>query len=252
MSESAATPSRPADQLREIKITRGFMPQAEGSVLIECGQTRVICTASVTQSVPDFMTGKGIGWVTAEYGMLPRSTGSRKKRPTSAGQLDGRSVEIQRLIGRSLRQVVDMNYLGERTIYIDCDVMNADGGTRTAAITGATVALIDALAWMVRKEMIPGIPLRHFVAAVSVGICGGRPTLDLDYKLDSAAEVDFNVVMTDDDRFIETQGTAEREPFSRTTLDELLALAQKGIRELFARQKDALGPEVLKMIRGQA
>ncbi|MGH7142895.1 MAG: ribonuclease PH [Planctomycetota bacterium] len=244
-------PDRPADQLRTVKITPGFMPQAEGSVLIECGLTRVICTASVLQSVPDFMAGKGTGWITAEYGMLPRSTGSRKKRPVSSSHQDGRSVEIQRLIGRSLRQVADLNYLGERTIAIDCDVINADGGTRTAAITGATVALIEALDWMVRKEMIPGIPLRHWVAAVSVGLCAGLPTLDLDYKLDSAADVDFNVVMTDDARFIETQGTAEREPFSREVLDELLALAKKGISELFGFQKAALGPDVLARIHGQ-
>ena len=230
--------------LRKIKITPGFIRAAEGSALIECGRTRVVCTASVTPGVPRFREASGAGWVTAEYGMLPRSTGSRMEREAAKGRQGGRTVEIGRLIGRSLRAAVDMEALGPNTINIDCDVIEADGGTRCASITGGMVALYQALRWMEKKKMFApgarGLPLRHLVAAVSVGIVGGRPTLDLCYEQDSRAEVDMNFVMTDDGRFVEIQGTAEREPFSEKDLAALKKLAAEGIRGLVAAQKKAL------------
>ena len=227
-------------ELRPIRITRGFTRHAEGSVLIEFGETRVLCTASVEESVPPFLRGKGQGWLTAEYGMLPRSTHTRSPREAAKGKQSGRTQEIQRLIGRSLRAVVDMRALGERQITIDCDVLQADGGTRTAAITGACVAVHDALEGLVRAGKLPANPMRDFVAAVSVGIYQGQPVLDLDYPEDSDCETDMNVVMTGSGGFVEVQGTAEGSPFSRAELDALLDLAGAGIARLVAEQKRAL------------
>jgi ribonuclease PH len=224
-----------------VKITRGFTRHAEGSVLVEFGDTRVLCTASVEDRVPGFLKGKGQGWLTAEYGMLPRSTHTRSDREAARGKQSGRTQEIQRLIGRALRAVVDMRALGERTLQFDCDVLQADGGTRTAAITGAFVAAHDAFSWMIARGMIAALPVRDFVAAVSVGVYKGVPVLDLDYPEDSACETDMNVVMTAAGRFVEVQGTAEGEPFSREQMDALLALAGKGITELVAKQKAVLG-----------
>lgn len=237
------TSARLNDQLRAVRITRNYIRHAEGSALIEFGDTRVICTASVDESVPSFLKGKGQGWVTAEYGMLPRSTGSRMRREAAAGKQSGRTQEIQRLIGRSLRAVVDLQALGERQIQIDCDVIQADGGTRTASITGAYVALADAIARLIAAGKLSRSPLRDQVAAVSVGIVDGEPRLDLDYPEDSGCETDMNVVMTGDGRFVEIQGTAEGDPFSRQEMDALLALAQKGIGELIALQRQALAGE---------
>ncbi|WP_374239720.1 ribonuclease PH [Zoogloea sp.] len=231
---------RAATELRPIRITRGFTRHAEGSVLIEFGETRVLCTASVEESVPPFLRGKGQGWLTAEYGMLPRSTHTRSPREAAKGKQSGRTQEIQRLIGRSLRAVVDMHALGERQITIDCDVLQADGGTRTAAITGACVAVHDALEGLVRAGKLPANPMRDFVAAVSVGIYQGQPVLDLDYPEDSDCETDMNVVMTGSGGFVEVQGTAEGSPFSRAELDALLDLAGAGIARLVAEQKRAL------------
>ena len=231
---------RAATELRPIRITRGFTRHAEGSVLIEFGETRVLCTASVEESVPPFLRGKGQGWLTAEYGMLPRSTHTRSPREAAKGKQSGRTQEIQRLIGRSLRAVVDMQALGERQITIDCDVLQADGGTRTAAITGACVAVHDALEGLVRAGKLPANPMRDFVAAVSVGIYQGQPVLDLDYPEDSDCETDMNVVMTGSGGFVEVQGTAEGSPFSRAELDALLDLAGAGIARLVAEQKRAL------------
>lgn len=231
---------RTADQLRDITITRHFTCHAEGSVLIGFGDTRVICTASVEPGVPRFMRGEGRGWVTAEYGMLPRSTGSRMGREASRGKQGGRTVEIQRLIGRSLRAALDLSELGENTITIDCDVIQADGGTRTASITGACVALVDALHYMQRKKMITGDPLKQMIASVSVGVYQGVPVLDLDYPEDSAADTDMNVIMGESGGFIEVQGTAEQAPFARNELDGMLDLAASGINELIALQKKAL------------
>ena len=228
-------------QLRAVKLVRRFTRHAEGSVLVEFGDTRVLCTASVEDRVPGFLKGKGQGWLTAEYGMLPRSTHTRSDREAARGKQSGRTQEIQRLIGRALRSVVDMRALGERTVLIDCDVLQADGGTRTAAITGAFVAAHDAFSWMIARGMIAALPVRDFVAAVSVGVYKGVPVLDLDYPEDSACETDMNVVMTAAGRFVEVQGTAEGEPFSREQMDALLALAGKGIGELVAKQKTALG-----------
>jgi ribonuclease PH len=233
---SGRTPS----QLREITITRNFTRHAEGSVLVGFGDTRVICTASVEQGVPRFMRGKGRGWVTAEYGMLPRSTGTRMAREASQGKQGGRTVEIQRLIGRSLRAAVDLALLGEYTINIDCDVIQADGGTRTAAITGACVALVDAINHLQRRKLITQDPLIQMVASVSVGVFQGVPVLDLDYPEDSAADTDMNVVMGESGGFIEVQGTAEGAPFAREQLNGMLDLAVGGISELIARQKAAL------------
>ena len=231
---------RQADELRPISITRNYTCHAEGSVLIACGNTRVLCTASVESKVPSFLRGSGEGWVTAEYGMLPRSTGSRMRREASSGQQGGRTMEIQRLIGRSLRAVVDRVALGEHTITLDCDVLQADGGTRTAAITGAYVALVDACRWLRSKNKIKKNPLHGQVAAVSVGIFNNTPVLDLDYPEDSSAETDMNVVMNDGGGFIELQGTAEGHAFRKEELDQLLALADKGIKSLMELQSEAL------------
>lgn len=231
---------RQPDELRNITITRNYTRHAEGSVLICCGATQVLCNASVEDRIPPFLRGKGEGWVTAEYGMLPRSTGSRMGREAARGKQGGRTLEIQRLIGRSLRAVVDRAALGERTITLDCDVIQADGGTRTAAITGAFVALSDACQWLLDREKISCSPIHGQVAAVSVGIFGDTPVLDLDYEEDSVAETDMNVVMNDGDAFIELQGTAEGHAFRRDELDAMLVLAQAGIRELMTRQRAAL------------
>ena len=232
---------RRPDQLRPIRITRNFTRHAEGSVLIEFGDTRVLCTASVEESVPPFLRGKGQGWLTAEYGMLPRSTHTRSAREAARGKQSGRTQEIQRLIGRSLRAVVDLAALGERQIIIDCDVLQADGGTRTASITGACVAVHDAIAGLVATGKLAASPMRDMVAAVSVGMLDGTPVLDLDYPEDSGCDTDMNVVMTGSGGIIEVQGTAEGTPFSRADLDAMLGLAEQGIRELVQAQKLALG-----------
>ncbi len=231
---------RKPNELREVRITRNYTKHAEGSVLIECGDTKVICTASVEEKVPAFLKGKSQGWVTAEYGMLPRSTGARTQREAASGKQSGRTQEIQRLIGRALRAVVDLQKLGERTIQIDCDVIQADGGTRTASITGAFVALHDAVGKLLKQKIIASSPLTDFVAAISVGINQGKPVLDLDYQEDSNCDTDMNVVMTGSGGLIEVQGTAEGEPFTRKQMDALLELAQSGIRQLIAEQKAAL------------
>ena len=231
---------RAANELRRIRIQRGFTRHAEGSVLIESGDTRVLCTASVEESVPPFLRGKGQGWVTAEYGMLPRSTNTRTQREAARGKQSGRTQEIQRLIGRALRAVVDLRRLGERQILIDCDVIQADGGTRTASITGAFVALHDALGRLTRSGIIATSPIVDFVAAVSVGIYRGAPVLDLDYAEDADCDTDMNVVMTGSGGFVEIQGTAEGQPFARPQLDALLDLAGQGIRSLIEAQKSAL------------
>ena len=231
---------RQADELRHISITRNYNCHAEGSVRIACGNTRVLCTASVESKVPPFLRGSGEGWVTAEYGMLPRSTNSRMRREASSGKQGGRTMEIQRLIGRSLRAVVDRGALGEHTITLDCDVLQADGGTRTAAITGAYVALVDACTWLRSNNKIKKDPIHGQIAAVSVGIFNSTPVLDLDYPEDSRAETDMNVVMNDGGGFIELQGTAEGHAFRRDELDQLLELADKGIRALMEAQSSAL------------
>lgn len=231
---------RTADQLRDVKITRHYTKHAEGSVLVEFGDTKVICTASVERGVPRFLKGTGQGWITAEYGMLPRSTTERMSREASRGRQGGRTLEIQRLIGRALRAAVDMKKLGENTINIDCDVIQADGGTRTAAITGACVALVDALRHMQEKKMVKADPFLHLIAAVSVGIYKGSPVLDLDYPEDSSAQTDMNVVMTDAGGFIEVQGTAEDAPFSQNEMLAMMALARSGIEELLELQKKVL------------
>ena len=231
---------RASEQMRPVIITRHFTSHAEGSVLIEFGQTRVLCNASVVEGVPRFLKGKGQGWITAEYGMLPRSTHSRMNREAASGKQGGRTLEIQRLIGRALRAAVDLTKLGEYTITIDCDVIQADGGTRTAAITGACVALVDALRWLQEQGKLKTDPLKYMVAAVSVGIHEGQAICDLEYVEDSAAETDMNVVMTECGKIIEVQGTAEGEPFSQDELLQLLELAKGGIAELVALQKQAL------------
>ena len=236
-----ARPSgRSADQLRAVSIQRGFTRHAEGSVLVSFGHTRVLCTASIENRVPAFLRGKGEGWVTAEYGMLPRSTHTRSDREAARGKQGGRTLEIQRLIGRTLRACIDRNALGERTITLDCDVLQADGGTRTAAITGAYVALVDAVNTLLKRGEIKRNPVFGAVAAVSVGVYKGVPVLDLDYAEDSDCDTDMNVVMNDGGGFIELQGTAEGHAFRRDELDALLALAEKGIGELFAAQQAAL------------
>lgn len=232
--------NRTSEQLRPLKITRNYTCHAEGSVLVEFGNTKVLCTASVEESVPPFMRGKGTGWVTAEYGMLPRSTHTRSAREAAKGKQSGRTQEIQRLIGRSLRAVVDLAALGERQITLDCDVLQADGGTRCASITGASVALHDALNTLVASGKLTANPLRELVAAVSVGIVNGEPRLDLDYPEDSACDTDMNVVMTASGGLIEVQGTAEGAPFSRAELDILLALATQGIHDIIRAQSAAL------------
>jgi len=230
---------RSPEQLRDIKITRHFTQHAEGSVLVEFGNTKVICTASVSESVPRFLKGKGQGWVTAEYGMLPRATNTRNDREAARGKQSGRTVEIGRLIGRSLRAAIDLKLLGEHAITIDCDVIQADGGTRTAAITGGLVALVDAIQYLLAEKKIKKDPLLHWIGAVSVGIYKGVPVLDLDYPEDSVAETDMNVVMTDAGGYIEIQGTAEGAIFGDEALMGMLALARKGIAELTAIQKAA-------------
>ena len=232
---------RKPDQLRAVSIERGYTKHAEGSVLVAFGDTKVLCTASVEDKVPGFLRGKGQGWLTAEYGMLPRATNTRGDREAARGKQSGRTQEIQRLIGRSMRAVVDMGKLGERTIQIDCDVLQADGGTRTASITGAFVAVHDALTWLKGKGAFAELPIQNFVAAVSVGVYEGTPVLDLDYAEDSNCDTDMNVVMTGTGGFIEVQGTAEGAAFSKTELDAMLGLADKGIRELVALQKKSLG-----------
>jgi ribonuclease PH len=231
---------RAADELRTVRFTRRYTKHAEGSVLVEFGDTRVLCTASVDERVPGFLRGKGQGWITAEYGMLPRSTGSRMDREASRGKQGGRTMEIQRLIGRSLRAVIDLKALGERSITIDCDVIQADGGTRTASITGGYVALADAIAHLMEKGSITRNPLQAQVASVSVGVYQGTPVLDLDYAEDCSAETDMNVVMNEQGDFIEVQGTAEGHPFSRSELLAMLDLAQGGIFTLIQAQKQAL------------
>jgi ribonuclease PH len=244
MTDPQRSYGRAPDELRPTEIEPGFVRTATGSALISVGETRVICTASAQESVPRWLLGSGRGWVTAEYGMLPASTGDRKQRDISKGRLDGRSVEIQRLIGRSLRGVIDFQALGERTIYIDCDVLQADGGTRCASITGGLVALQLACARLIEQGKLERSPLNATVAAVSCGIVGGVPLLDLDYSEDSTAEVDANVVMTGAGGLIEVQATAERTPLSRAHLDELLALAAGGIETLRALQDEAVAAAV--------
>ncbi len=232
---------RQPDQLRDVRITRGYTRHAEGSVLIECGDTKVICTVSTDDKVPPFLNGKGQGWLTAEYGMLPRATNTRSDREAARGRQSGRTQEIQRLVGRALRAVVDLSKLGERTLRIDCDVIQADGGTRTAGITGAFVAVHDAVGQLLEKNLIMATPILDFVAAVSVGIYRGVPVLDLDYDEDSACDTDMNVVMTGSGGLVEVQGTAEGKPFSRAEMDAMLELGRKGIEQLIAAQKAALG-----------
>ena len=238
-------PSRPsgrrADELRAVRITRGFTRHAEGSVLVAMGETHVLCTVSVEEGVPSFLKGKGQGWLTAEYGMLPRATNTRMRREAAEGKQSGRTQEIQRLIGRSLRAVLDLGALGERTLRIDCDVLQADGGTRCASITGACIAVADAIAWCKARGLVNGEPLRDHVAAVSVGVVNGAPVLDLDYIEDSNCDTDMNVVMTGGGGFVELQGTAEGAPFSRAEMAELVALAEGGIAQLVAAQRAALG-----------
>ncbi len=234
------TDLRKKDELRPLKITPGFIKHAEGSALVECGETKIICTASVEDRVPVFLRGKGQGWITAEYGMLPRSTGSRMIRESSKGKPSGRTQEIQRLIGRALRAVVDLESLGERTIWIDCDVIQADGGTRTASITGAFVSLAAAIEKLVSSQQLGKPVLLDYIAAVSVGIVDGRPMLDLCYEEDSTADVDMNVIMTGIGNLVEVQGTAEGNPFSRDELNVLLDLAGKGIQEIIGVQQDTI------------
>jgi ribonuclease PH len=234
------TEGRAHDQLRPVRMTPGFISQAEGSVLIEVGRTRVICTASVEESVPSFLKGQGKGWITSEYSMIPRATNTRTPRESTLGKKSGRTQEIQRLIGRALRASIELEKLGERQIWMDCDVIQADGGTRTASITGAFVAMSLAIQKLLDSKILTRNPVRSHVAAVSVGIIKGVPMLDLDYLEDSGADVDFNVVMTDHDEFIEIQGTAERSPFSTTALSQLLDLGRAGIHELVDIQRKTL------------
>lgn len=231
---------RASNQLRDIKLTRHFTKHAEGSVLVEFGDTKVLCTASVAAEVPPFLKGKGQGWVTAEYGMLPRSTHTRMQREAAKGKQTGRTQEIQRLIGRSLRAAVDLTLLGEHTIAIDCDVLQADGGTRTASITGACVALYDAIQHLIQTGKITTNPFKQFIASVSVGVYQGTPILDLDYAEDSSADTDMNVVMTESGKFIEIQGTAEKDTFEQLELDQMLTLAKSGINELITKQKNTV------------
>ena len=231
---------RSANQLRPISFSRNATKYAEGSVIVEFGDTRVLCNATVSNGVPRFVKGEGQGWITAEYGMLPRSTGERMNREASRGKQGGRTLEIQRLIGRSLRSSVDLNSMGEYTITIDCDVLQADGGTRTAAITGGYVALSDAFSYMIKNKLINESPLKEMIAAVSVGIIENNSILDLNYIEDSNAETDMNIVMSSNGDFIEIQGTAEGKPFTRDQLSEMLALAEEGIKALFVKQKEAL------------
>ena len=241
VSQTNSRPSqRTNNQLRNIEIIRHYTKHAEGSVLVKFGDTHVLCTASVEEKVPGFLKGKNQGWVTAEYGMLPRSTGSRMDREAAKGKQSGRTQEIQRLIGRSLRAIIDLEKLGERSIHLDCDVIQADGGTRTASITGAYVALHDAVSTLLKSGKISQTPLKQGVAAISVGVYKGTPVLDLDYIEDSDCDTDMNVVMTADGGFVEIQGTAEGEPFDRTAMNSMLDLAASGIHELLAKQQHAL------------
>ena len=231
---------RTSDQLRSVKITRQYTKHAEGSALIEFGDTQVLCTASISEKIPSFLKGKGQGWLTAEYGMLPRSTDERMQREAARGKQSGRTMEIQRLIGRALRSVIDLNKLGERTIQIDCDVIQADGGTRTASITGAFVALYDAIEKLLNDQLIKSTPILNHVAAISVGIYNGTPVLDLDYIEDSTCDTDMNIVMTGGSGLVEIQGTAEGVSFNREELNQMLDMAQKGIEELISIQKKVL------------
>jgi ribonuclease PH len=240
MERTMRSDGRGAAELRRVTVTRKFTRHAEGSVLVEFGDTKVICTASVEDSVPPFLRGKGSGWVTAEYSMLPRATHTRSSREAAKGKIGGRTHEIQRLIGRSLRAVIDLTALGERSIHIDCDVIQADGGTRTASITGAYIALVDAVNWIMEKEALSASPMREAVAAVSVGIVGGEVLLDLDYSEDSTAEVDMNFVVTSSGRFVEVQGTAEAEPFTLEQMDAMRSVALDGIHRLLKIQQEAL------------
>jgi ribonuclease PH len=232
---------RQKQQIRPVKITRNYLKHAEGSVLIEMGDTKVICTASLEDRVPPFLKGSGQGWITSEYGMLPRSTETRKPRDATKGKVDGRTMEIQRLIGRALRSVVDLKKLGEMTIYIDCDVIQADGGTRTASITGAFVALMDALNKLLQNGKISAIPIKSFVAAISVGVKDGEVLVDLNYAEDSTCQVDMNIIMTEDGQLVEIQGTGEESPFSKAQLAEMLQAGEAGIQELITLQKQSLG-----------
>jgi ribonuclease PH len=238
---------RKNDELRPVKITRNINKYAEGSVLIEMGDTKIIVTATVEDKVPPFLRGQNKGWVTGEYSMLPRSTQERNIREVAKGRTSGRTQEIQRLIGRALRSIIDLDGLGERTIWIDCDVIQADGGTRTASITGAFVALFDALAYLLENKQIEAFPIKNFMAAVSVGIVDGEALLDLNFHEDSKAKVDMNVVMSGDGKIIEIQGTGEESPFTREDLEELLALAEKGIKQLIEYQKEVIGEKISLM-----
>ncbi len=233
--------NREPDELRTITFTRNFTKHAEGSVLVTCGDTKVICTASVEERVPPFLRGKKQGWVTAEYGMLPRATGSRNIREAAKGKQSGRTMEIQRLIARSLRSVVDLSLLGERSITIDCDVIQADGGTRTAAINGGFIALVDCIKYLVANQKVEKNPITGQIAAISVGIFNGEAVLDLDYDEDSSAETDMNVIMNEHQKFVEIQGTAEDKDFSREQLNDMLTLAEKGINEILIEQRRVLG-----------
>lgn len=243
---------RQADERRPMNLTVNVNKYAEGSVYIEVGDTKVMCTATVEEKVPMFMKGQGKGWVTAEYSMLPRATQTRNQRESARGKLSGRTMEIQRLIARALRSVVDLQALGERSITIDCDVLQADGGTRTTSITGAFVALALAMHKIAQKHVLPKFPITDFLASVSVGIVGENTLLDLNYEEDSKAKVDMNVVMTGNGQFVEVQGTGEENPFSRAELDQMLALAEKGIREMIEQQREALGPIALLIGSGQS
>ena len=240
---------RQNNQIRPVKITRNYLKHAEGSVLIEMGDTKVICTASLEDRVPPFLKGLGQGWITSEYGMLPRSTETRKPRDSTKGKVDGRTMEIQRLIGRALRSVVDLKKLGEQTIYIDCDVIQADGGTRTASITGAFVALVDALNKLLQNGKINAIPLKSFVAAISVGVKDGEVIVDLNYAEDSTCQVDMNIIMTEDGQIVEIQGTGEESPFSKAQLTEMLQAGESGIQELIQMQRASLG-EIAEKVGG--
>lgn len=240
---------RQKNQIRPVKITRHYLKHAEGSVLIEMGDTKVICTASLEERVPPFLKGTGQGWITSEYGMLPRSTETRKPRDISKGKIDGRTMEIQRLIGRALRSVVDLNKLGEVTIYIDCDVIQADGGTRTASITGAFVALVDALNKLMENGKLSVMPIKNFVAAISVGVKDGEVIVDLNYAEDSTCQVDMNIIMTEDGQLVEIQGTGEESPFTKAQLAEMLQAGEAGINELVKHQKEALGEVANKVGR---
>jgi len=239
-------------QVRSTKITRNYTKYAEGSVFIEVGDTKVICTASIENKVPPFLKGSGEGWITAEYNMLPRATGNRKPRDIARLKLDGRTMEIQRLIGRSLRSIIDLKALGEKTIWIDCDVIQADGGTRTTSITGAFVALVDAVNHLHKQKPFKVYPIRNFVSATSVGIVGDQKVIDLCYEEDSNAKVDMNVIGTDDGEFIEVQGTGEESPFKRSELNELLDLAENGIKQMIQLQKDALKMDALWIGTGES